>query len=456
MCGVFGIRAPDATSRASPSSASSPSSTAARSPPASPSPTATASPSARMGLVAQVFDEQNLSGLPATSRSATRATRRPARRTGRTRSRSSSTGARTVALGHNGNLTNAGSCATSSRRTASAPHDLRHRGDRRADRERPGAARGGGRERDGTASRAPSRSSRSPRGSSRLPRPARLPAALLGRHRRRLGPRLRDLRPRPRRRRVRARGRARRARRDRQDGVRSSQAVPKKRRRALRLRVHLLRPARHDASRASGARGPYAHGRAARRGAPVEADLVIPVPDSARPAAIGFARASGIPFCEGLIKNRYVGRTFIQPDQGIREQGIRLKFNPLDEVAGKRVVVVDDSIVRGNTTRKIVAHAPRRRRARGPRAHLVAADRLALLLRDRLRRRGAARRLDRRSRRSASRSARPRSRTSRSKASRRRRPAASEFCRACFTREYPTGSRRTRRSQSFGSSLVRA
>jgi amidophosphoribosyltransferase len=89
--------------------------------------------------------------------------------------------------------------------------------------------------------------------------------------------------------------------------------------------------------------------------APVEADLVLPIPDSGTPAAIGFARAIGIPFSEGLIKNRYVGRTFIQPDQELRQQGIRLKFNPLAEVAGKRVVVVDDSIVRGNTTRQIVS-----------------------------------------------------------------------------------------------------
>ncbi|HZT45222.1 MAG TPA: amidophosphoribosyltransferase [Gaiellaceae bacterium] len=88
--------------------------------------------------------------------------------------------------------------------------------------------------------------------------------------------------------------------------------------------------------------------------APAEADLVLPIPDSGTPAAIGFARATGIPFSEGLIKNRYVGRTFIQPDQALRQQGIRLKFNPLAEVAGKRVVVVDDSIVRGNTTRQIV------------------------------------------------------------------------------------------------------
>src|SRR3954452_4537209 len=88
--------------------------------------------------------------------------------------------------------------------------------------------------------------------------------------------------------------------------------------------------------------------------APVEADLVMPIPDSGTPAAIGFSRATNIPFSEGLIKNRYVGRTFIEPDQGLREQGIRLKFNPLAEVSGKRIVAVDDSIVRGNTTRQIV------------------------------------------------------------------------------------------------------
>jgi amidophosphoribosyltransferase len=96
-------------------------------------------------------------------------------------------------------------------------------------------------------------------------------------------------------------------------------------------------------------------GEALAREAPVDADLVMPVPDSGTPAAIGFARASGVAFSEGLIKNRYVGRTFIQPDQGLREQGIKLKFNPLGEVAGKRVVVVDDSIVRGTTMRQLVA-----------------------------------------------------------------------------------------------------
>jgi amidophosphoribosyltransferase len=89
--------------------------------------------------------------------------------------------------------------------------------------------------------------------------------------------------------------------------------------------------------------------------APVEADLVMAIPDSGTPAAIGFAKASGIAYDEGLIKNRYVGRTFIQPDQALRQQGIKLKFNPLDEIAGKRIVIVDDSIVRGNTMRQLVA-----------------------------------------------------------------------------------------------------
>ena len=89
--------------------------------------------------------------------------------------------------------------------------------------------------------------------------------------------------------------------------------------------------------------------------APVDADLVIPIPDSGTPSAIGFSRALSIPFSEGLIKNRYVGRTFIEPDQGLRDQGVKLKYNPLAEVRGRRIVVVDDSIVRGSTTRQIVA-----------------------------------------------------------------------------------------------------
>jgi amidophosphoribosyltransferase len=93
-------------------------------------------------------------------------------------------------------------------------------------------------------------------------------------------------------------------------------------------------------------------GRRLARAFPVEADLVIPVPESGTPAAIGYAEASGIPYGQGFVKNAYVGRTFIQPSQTLRQLGIRLKLNALEHVIkGKRLVVVDDSIVRGNTQR---------------------------------------------------------------------------------------------------------
>jgi amidophosphoribosyltransferase len=139
------------------------------------------------------------------------------------------------------------------------------------------------------------------------------------------------------------------------DGIRATQALAPAARGALCI-FEFFYLARPDTRLA----GVEVHGARVRMGArlaaeaPVDADLVLPIPDSGTPAAIGFARATGIPFSEGLIKNRYVGRTFIQPEQGMREQGIRMKFNPLAEVAGKRLVVVDDSIVRGSTTRQIV------------------------------------------------------------------------------------------------------
>jgi amidophosphoribosyltransferase len=140
-----------------------------------------------------------------------------------------------------------------------------------------------------------------------------------------------------------------------EEGVHSTQAVQQAGAGALCLFefIYLARP---DSTLS----GIEVHAARVRMGerlaeeAGVEADFVMPAPDSGTPAAIGFARRSGIPFSEGLIKNRYVGRTFIEPDHGLREQGIRLKFNPLSEVAGKRIVLVDDSIVRGNTTRQIV------------------------------------------------------------------------------------------------------
>jgi amidophosphoribosyltransferase len=96
-------------------------------------------------------------------------------------------------------------------------------------------------------------------------------------------------------------------------------------------------------------------GRELAREHPVDADLVIAIPDSATAAAIGYAHAARIPFGEGLMKNRYIGRTFIQPDDRLRQAGVALKFNPLTQILkGKRVIVVDDSIVRGNTSRPIV------------------------------------------------------------------------------------------------------
>jgi amidophosphoribosyltransferase len=96
-------------------------------------------------------------------------------------------------------------------------------------------------------------------------------------------------------------------------------------------------------------------GRRLAKAFPADADLVIPVPESGTPSAIGYAEASGIPYGMGLVKNSYVGRTFIQPSQTIRQLGIRLKLNPLrDVIEGKRLVVVDDSIVRGNTQRALV------------------------------------------------------------------------------------------------------
>ena len=96
-------------------------------------------------------------------------------------------------------------------------------------------------------------------------------------------------------------------------------------------------------------------GRLLAREHPVEADMVVPVPDSGVPAAIGFALESKIPFRMGLIRNHYIGRTFIEPSQAIRNFGVKLKLNPVRNlIAGKRVVLVDDSIVRGTTSRKLV------------------------------------------------------------------------------------------------------
>ncbi len=325
----------------------------------------------------------------ARSRSATPATRRPARTRGPTPSRSSTTAARA--------RSRSATTATSSTPTscgAAAGKPLASTSDSEviaaliADDERPlarGRRRGDRahrRSRDGRRSRR--------RHAVRVPRPARLPAARARQARRRPG-----ASP-PRRARSTWSGRSSTARSVRASSCSSGTTASRRCRRVEPAErgtlcifefFYLARPDTRLA-------GVEVHGARVRMGerlaaeAPVEADLVLPIPDSGTPAAIGFARATGIPFSEGLIKNRYVDRTFIQPEQGMREQGIRMKFNPLAEVAGKRLVVVDDSIVRGSTTRQIVADAVRRRSGRGARADLVAAGCRTVFLRHRPRHRG--------------------------------------------------------------------
>jgi amidophosphoribosyltransferase len=138
------------------------------------------------------------------------------------------------------------------------------------------------------------------------------------------------------------------------DGLRSERFAPPRPKGCLFEYVYLARPDTTIAGRNVHA-ARVEVGRRLAREHPAEADLVIPVPESGTPAAIGFAEASGIPYGLGLVKNAYVGRTFIQPSQTIRQLGIRLKLNPLrDVLRGKRIVVVDDSVVRGNTQRALV------------------------------------------------------------------------------------------------------
>jgi amidophosphoribosyltransferase len=138
-------------------------------------------------------------------------------------------------------------------------------------------------------------------------------------------------------------------------GVHSATFAPAQPRGCLFEYVYLARPDTTIAGRSVQA-ARVEVGRRLAGEHPAQADLVIPVPESGTPAAIGYAQASGIPYGQGLVKNSYVGRTFIEPSQTIRERGIRLKLNPLrDVIAGKRIVVVDDSIVRGTTQRAIVS-----------------------------------------------------------------------------------------------------
>jgi len=139
------------------------------------------------------------------------------------------------------------------------------------------------------------------------------------------------------------------------DGVRSQRFAPATPRGCVFEYVYLARPDTTIAGRSVQA-ARLEMGRTLAREHPADADMVIPVPESGTPAAVGFAQESGIRFAQGLTKNAYVGRTFIQPSQTLRQRGIRLKLNPLrDVIRGKRLVVVDDSIVRGNTQRAIVA-----------------------------------------------------------------------------------------------------
>nr|WP_253270738.1 amidophosphoribosyltransferase [Actinomyces sp. oral taxon 448] len=138
------------------------------------------------------------------------------------------------------------------------------------------------------------------------------------------------------------------------DGVRSTRFARQRRSGCVFEYVYLARPDTKIAGRSVIA-SRNAMGAALAREHPVEADLVIATPESGTPAAIGYAQASGIPYGQGLVKNAYVGRTFIQPTQTLRQLGIRLKLNPVREVIeGRRLVVVDDSIVRGNTQRALV------------------------------------------------------------------------------------------------------
>ncbi|HSA39542.1 MAG TPA: amidophosphoribosyltransferase, partial [Mycobacterium sp.] len=138
------------------------------------------------------------------------------------------------------------------------------------------------------------------------------------------------------------------------DGVRSTrfaEATPKA---CVFEYVYLARPDSNLAGRSVHSTR-VEIGRELAREMPVDADLVIGVPESGTPAAVGYAQESGVPFGQGLMKNAYVGRTFIQPSQTIRQLGIRLKLNPLKEmIRGKRLIVVDDSIVRGNTQRSLI------------------------------------------------------------------------------------------------------
>ena len=225
----------------------------------------------------------------------------------------------------------------------------------------------------------------------RVPRSARLPPARARKRanpERRLGRRVRDVRARPRRRRVRARGRARRGGADRRQRAALACRRSSRPTRGALCIFEFFYLARPDTRLA----GIEVHGARVRMGerladeAPADVDLVLPIPDSGTPAAIGFSRALGIPFSEGLIKNRYVGRTFIQPDQELRRPGRQAEVQPARGGRGqarRRRRRLDRPRQHDAADR---ADALRRGRDRGARAHLVAAGDRAVLLRHRPRR----------------------------------------------------------------------
>ena len=125
-------------------------------------------------------------------------------------------------------------------------------------------------------------------------------------------------------------------------------------------------------------------GRTLARESGIDADVVVPIPDSGVCAAIGYAEEAGLPMKMGLIRNHYVGRTFIQPQQSIRHFSVKVKLNPVRSILeGRRVVLLDDSLVRGTTSRKIVKMVRAAGRARSAPAHQLSADDLAVLLRRR-------------------------------------------------------------------------
>ena len=167
---------------------------------------------------------------------------------------------------------------------------------------------------------------------------------------------LRDLRARPHRRRIRARRGAGRAGRDRQETACARSIPSRPSPCASASSSTSTSPGRTARSSGATCSAPASGlGRQLARESPADADIVVPVPDSGMGAALGYAEESGLPFQWGLIRNHYVGRTFIEPKQSIRSFGVKIKLNPVRSVLeGKRVVLIDDSIVRGTTSRKIV------------------------------------------------------------------------------------------------------